>query len=193
MRRLLRQLFKSLFHLLFKVKLIGFSHFPTQPHIIAPNHRFILDAPLLIGFLPMDFSAMGKASLARSKVFGPIFRHFQAIPVERDGQDIGAIRQAITTLQRVPLIIFPEGTTTNDGGRLPAKPGLGLIAKQAAVPIVPLTIKTNYRLFGTIELIAHEPVRVTDFGFRRYSSQTYHEIGERVLDIVYQRVDGGAI
>lgn len=189
MKRFLRVLFRLLFRLFYRVKLTGFENFPDEPHIIAPNHRYEFDAPLLIAFLPMQFAAMGKASLNDSKFYGPLFRLFHGIPVKRDGQDLSAIRQAVAALNTFPLIIFAEGTTTEDQGRLPAKAGMALIAKQADVPIVPLSIKTTYRLFGSIELIAHPPLKVTDFGFERYSSESYREIGEKVLDIVYQPME----
>lgn len=190
MKQFLRGLFRFLFRLLYCVRLSGFENFPDRPHIIAPNHRYELDAPLLIAFLPMEFAAMGKAPLERSRLFGPLFRRFHGIPVQRDGQDLTAIRQAIATLQDYPLIIFAEGTTTEDRGRLPAKAGLGLIAKQADVPIVPLSIKTTYRLFSPIELIAHPPLNISDFGYERYSSAIYRQIGEKVLDIAYQPMGG---
>jgi len=190
MKRFLRHLFRGLFFILYRVKPRGFENFPATPHIIAPNHCYELDAPLLVAFLPMDFSAMGKASMARSCLFGPIFRRFHGIPVERDGTDLLAIRQAVETLKTYPLVIFPEGTTTDGRGRLPAKAGLALIAKQADVAIVPVTIKTDYRLFSRIDLIVHEPVRVSDFSFERYSSEAYRRIGEQILDIIYQPFEG---
>lgn len=193
MKRLLRLLFRGLFFILYRVKLTGFDNFPQTPHIIAPNHRSVLDAPLLVAFLPMEFSAIGKASLDRHRLLGPLFRLYRGIPVERDGTDLKAIRLAVDALRTHPLIIFPEGTTTKGRGRIEGKAGLALIAKQADVPIVPVTIKTEYRLFGPIELIVHEPVRVSDFGFERYSSKAYRAIGERVLDIIYQPIDGDTI
>lgn len=190
MKRALKLLFRFLFQLLYRIELHGLENFPKEPHVIAPNHRYEFDAPFLIAYLPMDFAAMGKASLFRVPIVRGILKAYHGIAVDRDGKDLKAIRQAIDTLKEYPLVLFPEGTTTEDQGRLPAKPGMALIANKASVPIVPVTIWGTYRLFSTMKLIVHEPVSVGDFGYAPLNSENYQRIGEHILDIIYQPIVG---
>lgn len=190
MKSFLRLLFRFLFQILYHVEVQGLENFPKTPHVIAPNHRYEFDAPFLIAYLPMEFAAMGKESLFRNIFTRRIIRAYHGIPVDRDGNDLKAIRQAIETLKTYPLVLFAEGTTTEDRGRLPAKPGLALIANKAKVPIVPVTIWGTYRVFTTMKLIVHPPIELEEFGYERLNSQSYQAIGERVLDIVYQPIVG---
>lgn len=190
MKLVLKLLSKAIFQLLYHVEIEGLENFPRRPHIIAPNHRYEFDAPFLVAYLPMDFAAMGKESLLSTPIIKHIMRAYHGIGVKRDGHDLSAIRQAIEILKTYPLVLFAEGTTTEDRGRLPAKPGLALIAHKANVPIVPVTISGTYRIFSTMKLIVHPPVELADFAYDRLNSQAYQAIGERILDIVYEPILG---
>jgi 1-acyl-sn-glycerol-3-phosphate acyltransferase len=61
-----------------------------------------------------------------------------AFPVKRDGVDTAALRTALEALDRgYILVVFPEGTRSNDGRPLPVKPGIGLLAVKSGVPVLP--------------------------------------------------------
>ena len=64
-----------------------------------------------------------------------------AFPVRQGDGDIGAVREAIRRLQDgAALVLFPEGSRSEDGELQPLQAGVGLIAKKAGVPVVPCII-----------------------------------------------------
>ena len=85
----------------------------------------------------------------RGRILGWIFRRLNAIPVKR-GQsgNLGAFRDVLARVRSgVGVIIFPEGTRGLGAGLLPGKPGAGLLAIKAGVPILPV------RSFGLEEVL----------------------------------------
>jgi long-chain acyl-CoA synthetase len=74
------------------------------------------------------------------------------------------------------VLIFPEGTRSRDGKLHTFRPGTGLLARQSAVPVLPVALlglgelraaKTSWVRSGTIEVRIGEPIPVdaaTDFG-----------------------------
>lgn len=109
---------------------------PSQPLIIAGNHQSNFD-PLLIGYVvpyPRMVQFMAKKELF-VPVIGHILRGGGTFPVDRDGNDLGAVRTALRILQSGGTLgIFPQGTR---GGQ-EMHGGAALLALKAKVPIVPV-------------------------------------------------------
>lgn len=189
MKSIVRLIFRIYFQLFYNVKLEGFENIPRGNYIIAPNHRKENDAPFLIAFLPMEFGGIGKQEISAHPIYRYFTKIFHFVGLERDGKDFAAIRQSIELLKQFPLVLFVEGTTTEDRGRLDAKPGLAMIANKAGVPILPVTIWGDYKLFSTMKLIIHPARTVESFGKTKLNSQAYTEIGEELLDIIYRPME----
>ena len=55
------------------------------------------------------------------------------------------MREAIRRLKEgYALVLFPEGSRTEDGELLPIEGGVGLIVRKAGVPVVPAAIDGSY-------------------------------------------------
>jgi 1-acyl-sn-glycerol-3-phosphate acyltransferase len=71
-----------------------------------------------------------------------LIKTFNAIPIKRGKPDLGAVKLCIERLsQGCGLIIFPEATRTVDGKISNLKPGFGLLARKANVPIIPVVVE----------------------------------------------------
>ena len=82
-----------------------------------------------------------------------------AFPVDRDGTDLTAMRNALAALkEQLPLVIFPEGHRYTDGEIHEFKTGVAFIALRASVPIVPARIRTSYRPFAKVRVNIGEPL-----------------------------------
>jgi len=111
---------------------------PTDPLGIWMNnhHRKSATGPIrVIGFL-----------MAREYYKMPglnwICRKMQSIPADRNGQDVGPTREALSRLRSGNLVgIFPEGRLNSSDGLLPFSPGVGWLALRAEVPIYPVYIQ----------------------------------------------------
>jgi 1-acyl-sn-glycerol-3-phosphate acyltransferase len=109
--------------------------------LVLSSHQSHLD-PLLLG-LACDrrLSSLARSSLFHFAPFGAVISALDAIPIDRDASMVAAMRAVIGRLKAGKAVtIFPEGSRTGDGMLGEFKPGFALIAKRAAVPIVPVAI-----------------------------------------------------
>ncbi len=132
----------------FRVKISGTENVPSEGgFIIATNHRSYFD-PLLVGsWLSRQVYFLGKAELFKNKFFGWVITQTNALPVRRGTIDRNAVKLCLEVMnQGYGLTMFPEGTRAKGVEFLSPKPGIGVIATQAKVPIVPGYVHGSDRL-----------------------------------------------
>ena len=126
------------------------------PYIIAANHSSHLDAPAILSALAQ---ARGLKEARKLHVLGardyffdtPLKSWFfstflNLVPVEREEASLASLRLAKGILATdEPVLIFPEGTRSRTGQIQNFKPGLGLMALELNVPIVPAYIEGAHR------------------------------------------------
>ena len=113
--------------------------------LVLSTHQSHLD-PLLLG-LATDrrLSSMARSSLYRFKPFGFVITALDAVPIDREGSAVAAMKVVIKRLQDgAAVIVFPEGTRTHDGRMGEIKSGFAILAKKARVPIAPVAIVGAY-------------------------------------------------
>lgn len=114
--------------------------------IVASNHVSYWDPPLLGSALPREIHYLAKEELFRAPVFGALIRAYNAIPIRRGVADLSGMARAIEILkQGGVLLMFPEGTRSRDGRLRPPRPGVGMLAVNADVPILPCFISGSGR------------------------------------------------
>lgn len=111
---------------------------PGTPLVVASNHVSGLDPFLVARALPpgrrLQFMAKKELFLP---LIGWIIRTGGSFPVDRSGNDVGAIRTALRILKVSGTVgIFPEGTR---GGH-ELQGGVALIAAKGRAPILPAGI-----------------------------------------------------
>jgi len=133
--------------------------------LVLSSHQSHLD-PLIIG-LATDrrMSSLARSSLYAFKPFGAVITALDAVPIDRNASMVTAMKQVIARLQHgAAVVLFPEGTRTADGRLGEIKPGFALIAKRAAVPIVPAAIVGAYECWPRWRLLPR-PGRIrVEFG-----------------------------
>jgi 1-acyl-sn-glycerol-3-phosphate acyltransferase len=154
-----------------KIVVRGREHVqPGQNYIFMSNHVSNLDAPVLIPSIPGRCSALVKKELFRMPILGTGMRVTDLVPVDRSDREaaIESVNAAIRVLRRgLHMVVFIEGTRSDDGRVLPFKKGPFHLAIDSGVPIVPVTLlgtfeawpKTRFALRpGTATVIFHPPV-----------------------------------
>ncbi len=142
-------IFRAIGMALFQVRIYGLENVPRKGGVIlACNHQSFID-PILVGMgLPREIHFMARRTLFKNPVFGALIVALNAFPISRDSRDVKGVKESIARLQSGhALLIFPEGTRTRDGNVAPVKAGIGMIAKRAAVPIVPVLIEGAYKVW----------------------------------------------
>jgi 1-acyl-sn-glycerol-3-phosphate acyltransferase len=125
----------------------GLEHVPRSGGlIVASNHISFWDPPLIGGLLPRELHFLAKDELFSNPLFGWILRHYNAIPIRRGMVDLTGMARAIETLRRgEALLVFPEGSRMRDGELHPARPGVGNMAYNADVPVLPCFVSGSNR------------------------------------------------
>lgn len=132
----------------FRVRRRGMKNMPAEgPVVLLANHQSHLD-PLLIGcFMPRPLGYLARDTLFQG-ILGPMIRAYDAIPIDRDGSGLAGIR---ATLKRIKqgdaVLMFPEGTRSQDGKLQPLKPGFIALVRRGKASIVPLGIAGTFEAY----------------------------------------------
>ena len=143
-----------------------------QTYVFCANHFSYLDIAVMGVILNNYFAFVGKHDVKNIPLFGYMFRKLH-IQVNRESSQsrVGSLSKALKTLaQGRSIVIYPEG-----GIRTKKPPqmhtfmdGAFKMAIQQQVPIVPVTLLTNYKILpdeGKLRLyrnplraVVHEPL-----------------------------------
>ncbi len=124
--------------------------------IIISNHASHLDATSIAASIPRSHWMDLYMAAAKDYFFSnPLFTFFSqhclgAIPIDRKdrkGEAVQLIISLLTQLDRMWLIIFPEGTRSRDGKIQEFKRGISIFAEKTKTPILFLYIDGNLRLW----------------------------------------------
>ncbi|TAG53707.1 MAG: 1-acyl-sn-glycerol-3-phosphate acyltransferase [Cytophagales bacterium] len=144
-----------------------------QNYIFCANHTSFLDIPTMYCGVYQDFYFIGKSSLGKVPLFGPLYR-IMHILVDRKSKDskletITRIRSALD--EGKSIVIFPEGTIPKVSIKpemIVFKDGAFKIAIEKGIPIVPVSIPNNYKILPdddkfncqilSCKVIFHEPI-----------------------------------
>ncbi len=146
-------IFKSFFKIYFNKSVSGFENIPLNgSFIIAANHTSLLDFPLLMTSLPYDKMKNVFAPAAKDYFYTKKYRKaimevfFNTFPFERMGDFMKGLKICETLVKNnCSIILFPEGTRVTSGQLQLFKPGLGSLALNLNVPILPVYIKGALR------------------------------------------------
>ena len=125
----------------------GRQHIPREGGLlVASNHISFWDPPMVGSALPREVHFLAKEELFRTPGLGWLIRSLNSIPIRRGVADLSGLARALEVLrQGDALLLFPEGSRMRDGELHPPRPGVGMMAVQADVPIVPCYISGSNR------------------------------------------------
>jgi len=130
------------FWIWFRYRTIGRRRVPRSGALlVCSNHQSFLD-PMLIGATcSRRLRYLARETLFRSW-FNYLIRWYDAIPVNRDGMSLSGIKATLSALKRdqAAVVMFPEGTRTDDGEVQPLKPGFITLARRGKAGLIPVAI-----------------------------------------------------
>jgi 1-acyl-sn-glycerol-3-phosphate acyltransferase len=119
----------------FRTKVKGKEVFPkNQPFILASNHISYLDPPIVGSSCPYKLAYLAKEELFNNKLLAVWLRDVGVVPLKRGRADIEAMRTSIKTLKSRPLLIFPQGTRSQDLDKV--NPGVGFLHRKTGAPVI---------------------------------------------------------
>ncbi|CAH2213288.1 lysophospholipid acyltransferase family protein [Tepidibacter aestuarii] len=126
------------------VNIIGEENIPKDEAVLfVSNHQGSFDIPILLGFIKKPKAFVAKEELRKFPFISKWMEYMNCIFLNRSNnrESIKAIKQGINNLrQGYSMVIFPEGTRSEDGKLGEFKPGALKLATKSKVRIVPITI-----------------------------------------------------
>ena len=182
------------------------------PVLVISNHVTYLDIAWILPALPARFrnrlaTAMGGERLARMRrppkdmnLFGRLHERldyslalwlFNVYPLPQQSGFLKSFSFAGDLADRGwNILVFPEGKTTEDGNMLAFRSGIGLLAKQLNIPVVPMRLaeglydmKQEHRILarpGHVKVVIGQPVR---FSPEQDANEITRELERRVREL----------
>ena len=129
----------------------GEENVPTSsPFVYVTNHQSLLDILVLGSVLPGDYKWAAKRSLMKIPFLGWHLQLAGHVPVDRGLGSRAAAdvikRFEVVLSQGKPLLVFPEGTRSEDGMLRPFKNGGFHAAVRGKVAVVPVALEGTHHL-----------------------------------------------
>jgi 1-acyl-sn-glycerol-3-phosphate acyltransferase len=138
-----------------KLNIKGRSHVdPLKAYLFLANHQGNCDPPALLLAIPQNVKFMVKKELNKVPVLNIAMRLGGFVFIDRKDRPsaLQGMNQAVAQMQRGDsFLVFPEGTRTRSGKMGPFKKGPFLMALQAGVSILPITISGSYQVMPPTE------------------------------------------
>jgi 1-acyl-sn-glycerol-3-phosphate acyltransferase len=129
--------------LIYRVKAIGVENVPKSgPLLLAPNHFSQMDHFFIGLYLRRKVRFMAKSQMFGPPILTYVYKHGGVFPVRRGHHDEESIKTAQTILgQGEMLLVYCEGGRSRSGKLGEVKPGIGRIALESEVTVVPVAIQ----------------------------------------------------
>ena len=129
-----------------EVEIRGRQYLKQQDVIFAGKHESALETYILTNYIKRG-SFILKKELTRIPIFGWAQHFYGMIPVDRSAGSAAMkdmLRHAQQkTLEKRPIVIFPEGTRRSPGQETSYKPGVALLYQHLNLPVVPFALNTG--------------------------------------------------
>src|SRR5262249_29387346 len=125
--------------LFYRCRALGAENVPSNgPVILAPNHFSQWDHFFAALYIPRKVRFMAKSQLSTNTVVSWWLRHRGAFPIRRGDRDEEAFKTVDAILDGGGcMLMYPEGGRSRSGRLGDPKPGIGRIALQSGVPVIP--------------------------------------------------------
>jgi len=144
-----RMLLDPLLALLCPTKVKGLENLEdlSGPALFLANHTSHLDTPVVLKVLLRRYgSRLSVAAAADYWFANPLLGNLTALllnafPMARQGNARPSMEHIVDLVDRGwSVLIFPEGTRSPNGELQPFKPGVGLLAVELGIPVVPIQL-----------------------------------------------------
>lgn len=169
---------------------------PKRSYVFVSNHQSIYDIPVIFWHVPFDLRIIAKASLGSFPFIGWHLRRTGHVLVQRDNPGVAAFEQVSALMAAGhSLIVFAEGTRSEDGRVGRFRSGIFQLAIEAGLPIVPVAVSGTCRVMpknqlttspGNATIEVFDPIETT--GLTRDDAKA---LAKRVEDIIACAVQAG--
>lgn len=165
-------------------------------YIVMSNHQSLFDVWALIGMIPLQIRWIVKSEIRKIPIFGYTLERMGHIYVDRKNRTAAyiSLETASKKIEKgTSVIIFPEGTRSNDGHLLKFRMGGIIMALKSGVSILPVTVngsrfvlpKNTLALIpGKIEVVVGD---VIDSSI--YDENNKYELMGKIRSAIHENLD----
>src|SRR5947209_16431847 len=176
--------------LAYRARGFGAERVPNGPVILAPNHESFMDHLFTGAFIRRRVQFMGKSQMFKG-IGGWVFSHGGVFPVRRGQHDEEAFVSAFRILERGgAVVMYCEGGRSRTGELAErAKPGIGRLALETGVPVVPIAILGSHQVrnwsrlrFPRVTVVYGRPFRLAQV------EETTREQQQQAADHIFEQI-----
>jgi len=174
-----------------RLRIEGLENIPAGVCIFAANHVSNIDPPALVPSIPRRVAILVKKELFHVPFLAAAMRAADFVPVDRGDKESAAasVDLAIERLRAGrSFLVYPEGTRSPDGRLKPFKSGGFVMAIQAGVPVVPVSLAGPQHLMRKGEWVVRPGEILVRFGqpvdAGKYSLEERDALRDRVRSLV---------
>ena len=173
------------------------EHVPTDGSVMfVSNHVSLADAAVLLAFMPFDLRFVSNHVFAQYPLLGAAIRAASAHIVDRASwrsrAECGQAMTAALSSGR-SLLVFPEGTTSDDGRLRAFRSGAFRAAARSGRPVVPVVIRGTRAMFPPdTYLLSNVPITIEllpPIEARDASRDAVHELKARASAAIQECID----
>jgi len=179
------------FFTIFRGRHYGARRAPARGGVLLfSNHQSFFDPMLAALAMHREAHFMARDTLFRPNWWGRVLLSLNAFPVRRASADLTAMKEAIRRLRGGgAMVVFPEGTRTQDGSLGRFHLGSVLLAQRAEVPIIPVYIDGALNAWPRDRRLPR-PAKIRVFYARPLSAEQVQRLPtEEIGDILRHRME----
>ena len=183
-----------------KIEIQGLENIPkNEPVIFVSNHQSMMDIKLSLACIPTNISFISKDTIFRVPILGAYMKVSGHIPIQR-GEDRKAYETLLTAVKKLTakksLVVFPEGTRSEDGQLGAFKRGISLIILKSGRRVMPMAICGSNQFMPKRGWLSYPEKRCVKINFgkplsfdnsrtdREYTIQVTNQLRNEVLGLL---------
>lgn len=162
---------------LHRPKIYGKENLVTNGRtIVISNHLQLTDPVMVFSMFKQQVNFIAKAEMFKIKIVKFFVTRIGAFPVERDKNDLKAVRNCLNVLNNDNILgIFPEGTRSKTGELLKFEPGIAVFAIKTKSPIIPIVFHGRYSLFNRAKVTIGTKIELNQFYGKKLTAEILNE------------------
>jgi len=179
-----------------KTKVTGLENIDrTKTYIIIANHASFLDIPVLFRVMPLNIRFIAKKELKKVPFLGWFMSATDMIFINRSNNKEAnqSLKEAAQLIRNgKTVLIFPEGTVSENGEIGRFKKGGFHIALEAGVELLPVSLKNTAKIWpidsntnftkGTVAINVGKPISLENYNYNDLNTLT-KTVQEEVISL----------
>ena len=181
-----KPLFWLYYRIFFRLKVIGRENVPkTGGVVLCANHISANDTLVLGAATKRRVHFLAKKEVFKYKIFVPVLKALNGIPIDRENPERHVIKRIIATLEGGGVLgIFAQGTRKSEIDPDDAKSGAAFFALKSGACIIPVKIESTYRFFSRITVTFGHPVSTEEHKGKKLKSELLNEVTKQVMNAI---------